>query len=184
MQSGGRRGGGAYRTGIHGLIPFRVGQLGLDIGRQGHFPQALQSFQKNPLILEPHQPVAVLTDLQHLGGKGPVSEGQPCARLQPPSGADQTFPDLFSPVDEQQYLSRAAAGLPATDEPGGEHAGVVEHQAVPWPQEAGQIVKVRMAAGPGLLVQHQKPGGVPALQRRLGNELLGELEIKVCGLYG
>ena len=41
MQSGGGRCGGSYDFRIDRLITLLVLQLGLDIGRQGHFPQFL-----------------------------------------------------------------------------------------------------------------------------------------------
>ena len=91
---------------------------------------------------------------------------------------------ILPPVDEQQHLHRAAAGLPVADEPGGQHPGVIEHQAVTRSQQGGQIVKMHMFGGAGLFVQHQQSGGVPLLQGSLGDELLRQVKVKIRCFYG
>ena len=71
-----------------------------------------------------------------------------------------------------------------SQQPGGQHPGVVEHQAVPRPQQLGEIEEVHMGGLAALPVQDQQPGGVPPLQRGLSNQLLRQIKIKISGFYG
>ena len=57
-------------------------------------------------------------------------------------GPHQTLPDLVAPVDEQQHLHCAPRGLPVAQQTGGQHPGVVEHQAVAGAEEVGQLIEV------------------------------------------
>ena len=172
-------GGGAHLPGVDGLVPLRVLELRLDIGGQRHPAQALQQLQENAVVVEADQAVASLADLQDLGGEKPVSEGEPGPLSKLLSRPDQALPDLIAPVYQQQDLYRAAAGLPVAQQPGGQHPGIVEHQTVAGPQQGGQVIKVQVPGGPGLLVQHHEPGAVPPVQRGLGDELLGEVIVKI-----
>ena len=65
------------------------------------------------------------------------------------------------------------------DKPGGQHPGVVEHQTVPGAKELGQIIKMVVAGLTGPLVQRQQPGGVPPVQRGLGNQFLRKVKVKI-----
>ena len=59
-------------------------------------------------------------------------------------------------VHQQQHLAHAAGGAVA-DEPGGDHPGVIEHQAVPRAEELGQLIEVVVLHRPGVLVQGEQP---------------------------
>ena len=184
MKPGGRGGSGAHLFGINGLIALRILKLRLDIGRQRHLAQLLQLFQKNSLIVKPDQAVAPLQHLCDLSGKRTVSKGDLGSRLHFPARPDQTFPGLVSPVNEQQHLHRAASREPVADQSSGQHPRVVQHQTVSGPEKAGQVVKVYVFGGAGMLIQHQQPGAVPTLQRGLSNELLRQIKVKIRGFYG
>ena len=184
VEAGGGGGGGAHLPGVDGLVPLRVVELGLDIGRQGHFAQLLQLLQKDALIVKADQPVAPLQHLSDLGGELALAEGYLGTGLHLAAGPHQALPGLVAPVDEQQHLHGTAAGLPVADEPGGQHPGVIEHQAVPRSQHGGQIVKMHVFGLAGLFVQHQQPGGVPLLQRGLSDELLRQVKVKIGRFYG
>ena len=60
-------------------------------------------------------------------------------------------------VGEEEHLTGSAPGQPVADEPGREHPGVVQHQAVPRPEELRQVVEVVVGDGPGVLVQCHQP---------------------------
>ena len=79
--------------------------------------------------------------------------------------------------------SARSAGVPVADEAGGEHPGVVQHQAVPGAEEPGQVVEVVVADGAGGLIQGQQPGAVPLLQRGLGDQLRRQVVIKIFRLH-
>lgn len=63
----------------------------------------------------------------------------------------QAFPHVVPLVGEQQNFRRSA-GVPVADEAGGEHPGVVQHQAVAGAEELGQVVEVVVADGAGGLI--------------------------------
>lgn len=79
--------------------------------------------------MEFHHPVAVLPDLLHRGGELTVAEGNLVPRLHLLAGLAQALPALIPQVPQQQNLHRTAGG-PVAQEPGGQHPGIVHHQAV------------------------------------------------------
>ena len=97
-----------------------------------------------------------------------------------PSRAHQTFPRLFSPVDEQQHLTGAASRQTLTQQTGGQHPGIVQDQAVTGVQEVRQLVEMVMLPGAGVPVQSHEPGTVPPFQRRLRDQFLRELVVKIA----
>ncbi len=61
----------------------------------------------------------------------------------------------------------------------GNFPAVIEHQTVPAPQQGWQVIEMQVAGLPRRLVQRQQTGGVPPLQGRLGDELRGQVKIKI-----
>ena len=174
-------GGGAVDLGIDGLIPLRVLELLLDVGRQGHFPQALQHLQEDALVVEANQLVAVLQSLLHRGRQGPVAKGEGGPLLGLAARLRQALPEAVALVPEQQHLHRALGGLPMAQQPGRQHPGVVQHQTVAGIEIVQNLIEMMVADLPGLPVQGHQPGAVPPLQGRLGNELRRQLIIKIVG---
>ena len=109
MKAGCRRRRRTHDFGIHGLIPLPVLQLLFYIGRQGHFSEPVEHFQKNSVILEPYQPVAALQNLGHLRCQFAVAKAEPCPLAEMFPRAHQTLPGLFAAVNEQQHLAGPAA---------------------------------------------------------------------------
>ena len=181
MQACGGSRSGAGLPGIHRLVPLLVLELCLDVRRQGHFPQVLQNLQKDSLIMEPDNPVAVLLDFLHRSGQLAVSEDDLLAGAELLSGLCQTFPLLIPQIPQQKQLYSASCGAVA-QKPGRQHPGIVHHQAVPGVQVFHNIVKVPVRELPGFLIHDQKPGTVPLLQWSLGNQLLGKIIPKIFRL--
>ena len=96
--------------------------------RQGHFTQMLQNLQKDSLVIKAHQTVAVRQDLCDLCRQLAVAEGEFGSLPHMPSRAHQTFPRLFSPVDEQQHLTGAASRQTLPQQTGGQHPRIVQDQ--------------------------------------------------------
>ncbi len=128
--------------------------------------------------MEPDGPFAVVQLRLHGGGELSVPKENLSPRFQLPPGADQALPQVPSPVGKEKYFTGSPGGAVA-NEPGGKHPGVVEHQAVPRPQKPGQVIKMLVAHSARVFIQRQQAGGVPPLQRGLGDKLLRELKIKV-----
>ena len=175
MQASGGRGGGAGVTGIHCLIAFRVPQLLLDIGRQGHLPQAFQDLQENAIPGKADQASPRLQLFLHGSRQRAVAEAQLHALADPPPRADQALPEAVPPVGEQQDLADAPAGEAFSHQAGRNHPGVVHHQAVAAAEVVRQIGEAAVLQAVRPPVQHHEPGAVPALQRRLGDELRRQL---------
>ena len=70
-----------------------------------------------------------------------------------------------------------------TQQAGRQHPAVIEDQAVPRAEELGQVVEMPVLHSAGLLVQQHEPGAVPALQRGLGDQFLGQVIVKIRGLH-
>ena len=180
MQSGGGGGGGADFPGIDGLVALLVGQLCLDVGGQGHFAQPLQYLQEDALVVEFHHPVAVLLHLTHGGSQLAVPEGYGVALPHFAPGLAQAFPLLVPQIPQQQHLYRAAGGT-MPHQPGGQHPGVVEHQAVAGVQIVDNVIKMLVGNLAGFPVQHHQPGAVPLFQGSLGNQFFRQIIIKIMG---
>ena len=163
-------GGAAHVPGVNGLVAFAVPEFLLDIGRQGHFPQPLQHFQKNAVIVECEDLVSVLTCAYHIGAQLPLPKAQMGARRGLAARAGQALPLSPAQIPQQHHL-HAAAGGAAAEEPGGQHAGVVHHETVPLPQQLRELVEVPVFHLPAVLIETEEPGRVPALQRRLCDQL-------------
>ena len=174
VQTGCRGRGGADCPAVHGLVPFLILQLRLDVGRQGHLAQALQDLQEDPLIVEFHHPVAVLLNRRNRGGQLTVAEDDLVAQLHLPARLAQALPFLIAKIPQQKHLHGTAGG-PVAQEPGGQHSGIVHHQAVTGAQIVQDIIKMPVRHFSGLPVQDTQPGGIPLFQRSLGNQLLGQI---------
>ena len=155
MESRGGRGGAAQLPGINRLIALRVLQLLPDIGRQRHLAEALQYLKEDPLVVELDDPVAALRHLQNRSSQFPLAEKQLRARLGLSPGAAEAFPFSVPQIPQQHQLHAAAAGATA-DEAGGQHPGIVQHQAVTRLQIAGQIVKMPVLHRACMFIQMQE----------------------------
>ncbi len=164
---------------IDRLVAVPVLELVGDIGRQGHLPQPVQHLFEDSFVVESYQPIALLHGVQDFSLQQAVPEGQPGAGAAFLAGPHQRLPDIAASALQQQQLHMGSGALPLPKEPGRDDLGVVQHQAVPGPQELPNFPKSMMGNCPGALVQHQEPGGGPLLQGILGYQLLGQLKIIV-----
>ena len=165
-------GGRAGDLGIDRLIPFLILQFLFNIRWQGHTAQPLQNFQENTLVVKAHQAITVFQHFRDLGGQLSVTKDDLCALAELFARPHQTFPGLLPAVNEQQYLA-GTAGLPLSDEPSRQNAGVIHHQAVTRAEKARQIIEMVVSNLPSGLVKGHQSGAVPAFQRSLGNQLRG-----------
>ena len=176
MQTCGGGGGGAVDLGVYRLIAFSVGQLLLDIGRQGHLAQALQHLQEDALIMEPDQLIARIQGVHNRGRQGAISKGQLRTGLGLSARFGQAFPDAVSLVLEQKNLH---GPHPVAQKACRQHTGVVEYQAVSGIQQIQNVIKMPVTDVPGSPIQGHEPGSVPLLQRCLGNQLLRQIIVKI-----
>ena len=76
-------------------------------------------------------------------------------------------------------MSKASVPRSAAEEPGGQHAGVVHHETVPLPQQLRELVEVPVFHLPAVLIETEEPGRVPALQRRLCDQLRRQIKVEI-----
>ena len=65
----------------------------------------------------------------------------------------------------------SAGALAATQQPGGHHLRVVQHQAIPRPKDLGQIANVVMCERLLAAIDDQQPGIDPRGDRLLGDQV-------------
>ena len=129
--------------------------------------------------MEPDQLIARIQGVHNRGRQGAISKGQLRTGLGLSARLGQTFPDAVSLVLEKQNLHSPQSGHPVAQKACRQHPGVVEHQAVSGIQQLQNVRKMPVADVPGSPVQGHEPGGVPLLQRRLGNQLLRQIIVKI-----
>ncbi len=175
-------GGAAPGHGIDGLIPLLVRQTLRDVGRQRHLPRTVQHLLEDAVIEELHPLAPVhggvpqdlhgqlrrhLIDRAHLGPFGGLAEALPGIPLQP----------------AQEQKLHGAAGLgPMADQTGGDDPGIVPHQHVPGVQVLEHVREHPVGDGPVAPVVDEEPGLAPHGGRGLGDQLLGQVVVKVARL--
>ena len=182
MQSRGGRGGAAQLLGVDGLVALTVLEFGLDIRRERHFAQALEHLEEDAVILELDYPVAAFGDLDDLGLELAVAEHQLGARLGLAARAGQALPAPAAEVAQQQHLD-SAAGFTRAEQPRGQDARVVHHEAVALSEQLRQLREHAVLYLARHLVQAQQARSVALLQRGLGNQLLGQVKVKIRCLH-
>ena len=176
MEAGGRRRGGAAVSGVDRLVHLGIFQLMGDIGGQGHLAQPVQDFFKDPFVLETDQAVAVLNDLQDLGGQQAVPEGHPGAGAEFLAGPYQGLPYIPGPALQEQDFGVGPGPFLGAQEPGRNDPGIVQDQGIARIQIIYDIPEDLMLDLSGLSVHDQHPGQVSVLHGILGDQFLGQVE--------
>ena len=90
--------GGSFIFGIYRLVTVFILKLMSNIGRKGHFPQLIQHFFPNSLVLKADQAVSFLHHIQNLRMKQTFTKYQLCARSCFLTRFNQGFPDIIVPA--------------------------------------------------------------------------------------
>ena len=173
---------GSRLSRIDRLVALLVFQLLLDVGRQGHLPHLVQQREEDALIGKAHQPVSVLFYANHLPGEEPLAKDEAAAFPGPLARLAQDLPGIVPFVFQQQKLHMGPRVLLNPIDAGGQHPGVVEDKAVARAQKLADLIKMMVAHPAGAPVQDHQPGSVPRLHGGLGNQLLGQIIIKIVRL--
>ncbi len=155
----------------------------MDIGRQRHLAQRVQDLLKHPVIPEVHHSPAKFRAFQNLGLQLSRAKCHLAAGFQPPAWAHQGFPQVLFQALQQQHLTGHAAVHFDSDQPGGDHLGVVDHHRVTGPQVFWQIKKMPVCPVVIVPIAHQHAAGVPGLHRRLGDQAFRQIIIKIMGFH-
>ena len=178
MQPRRRRGRTSKRSGIDRLIPLAVLQFLLDIRWQRHLPESFENLQKNALIVKLQDLVSVLNRVHDRGGKRAFAKGQLRAGACLAARTRETLPLSVAQVAQQHDL-HAPAGAALAEQPRREHARVVQNKAVARVQIFGKVVKMTVLDCAGHAIQLQKARRIAPLQRRLRDQFLRQLKIKI-----
>ena len=84
---------------------------------------------------------------------------------------------------QEQELHVRAGILLHTEQAGRQHTGIVEHQAVARLQVLHKIAEMAVLQRARAAVHDHQPGSVARLDRRLRNQLLRQIVIKVTCLH-
>lgn len=179
VKAGGRGGGRAVVPGIDGLVAVFVPELVRDVGRQRHLPELIQNLLEDAFIAELDQTVPVLHDLQNLAGQEPVAEREDRAGTALFSRLHKGLPDVVLSALEKQDLDLPLGAFAHAEKTGGDHAGVVQDQAVARMQEIRDLLEYMMGDLTGRFIQDHQPGGAAVIERILGDQFLRQFIIKV-----
>ena len=185
VQSRGGCGDAAGLPGIHGLVPFRVFETLVDVGRQGRLPQRADAL----LGAEADGLDAAGARVQHLHLQGWLkgrlfgSDNDLGSRPEAASRLSQGLPDsgAFSSQEEQFHL--AAGVLPAAVEAGRYDPALVEHHHVAGLDVPSDVQELPVLDAAGGAVKDQQPGGVPGFYGGLGDEFRGQAVVEIAGAH-
>ena len=118
--------------------------------------------------------------------------------LQTLARLDQALPNVTQRVNifaalEQQRLDHATRAGFATDQAGRHHARLVDDEHIAWLDIVDDIAEDTVLNGTAVLqrrsrlgahaIHHQQAAGVARLGRRLGDELFGQVIVKIIGTH-
>jgi hypothetical protein len=176
--------GGGHRPGlarIDRLVAFAILGQGrtFDVGRQRHLALRLEEGHGVAAEFELVQ-VAVAAD----GGR-PLAAGQVHRHAGPEALAGARLGQDAAGSDDplEQDLDTAPGRLPPVD-PGRKDPGVVEDQQVARREEPGQVPEYQVPQPPARAVAGQQPARGTLGCRRLGDQLGGQLVVKVGAAHG
>ncbi len=130
--------------------------------------------------MEPDHPVAVSRiDRFDLPGEQAVAKREFYAFPRFFAGTGQAFPQSATSVIQQDDLDRGRASLCQPHEPGRDHTGIIEHQAIALMEIFRQVAEMPVAYGVRPAVRDQQAGTVPPLKRGLCNEVFRQLKVKI-----
>jgi hypothetical protein len=171
-----RCGDGAGSARIDGLIAFAIAAFrrARDVGRQRHFAVSLEERHHVARKLQMEQIALSFEHVRALAA-GKTHDGallQTLARPQMNERGPRGQRALEQNLD-------APAALLTAEYPRRDHARIVENQEILGCKQGRQIAKLKVAPGSRGPVQHQHAAGGAHRRGTLGNEFLGEFEVKI-----
>ena len=90
------------------------------------------------------------------------------------------LPDLFAGRLQKQKLDRRTGVRADAVKPCGQDLGIIENQAVPRPEKGRDLAEYVMLDRPAFPPKHEQPAAVARLERRLRDQLLGQVIVKIA----
>ena len=170
----------AWNSCVHRLIllaiPWDI--IPANVRWQRYAPPALQDLLQIRGSFEAHDAPAIGKDLLDHGPQVLVFEGHRCAGSQSSTGARHRLPEI-AVLPNQKQLDRAARARSIAFEARGDHARLVDHQAILRAQELRKVTELRVLDLPVGSPQHHQPGRVPFAHRVLSDQLIGEFVVVI-----
>ena len=193
MEPGRRGRGRAARAGEDRLIPLDVsGRLvaAPDVAWQRHAASphehrfgrliARRSCEPRAAAGPAHEREFRCVAARAIDEHDPLAESRPTAGLRehPPTARLFTLPLHL----QKKPLPAAARGGPAAHQPGGHHAGVVDHDQVAGGEQVGQVANLPVLERAGAAAGDEQPGRRPVGQRLLGDEFPRQVVVVEVGV--
>ncbi len=139
---------------------------------------SLQHFEQIALRMKAHDALAEVAAAQDFGGKI-AGDDDAFSGAHFLAGADQGFPCICRYLAGKKNFDAAGAMLAAAKEPGGEHARIVQHQAVVGMHIGGKIAKHAILPGAFRAVDHQHARAIAIWEGLLRDQFLGQVVIEI-----
>ena len=173
----GRRSASVHRR-VDGLVTLAIGEMFVNIGRQGSEPDRVESLVQAIEIEESQS-----SQGGAFGGLRDFRvEPDPEAQLGPEperlGRLDYGFVHTRGQLRQQEGLY-GAAGFLLPDEPRGGNPRVIHNEEIARKHQLGDVAEVPVLDSTGLM-KHQEPRGRSIIQRKLRNELLGQVVVVIA----
>ena len=182
VQAGRRRRSGTALARIHGLIALRILQPLRDIRRQRRLPHAVQDLLQNTVVLQLHQLATLRPGIAEHAHAQTVAHAVflpgPRAARRP----GQALPPVALRAAQQQELHVPARVLTHADQACRYDARGVAHEHVPRMEVRRDIGKHAVGDRPRASVVQEQTRGGPVRRRRLRDQLLRQLIVKIAGV--
>lgn len=170
---------GAGRAGVDGLVASTIvcAFLSLaDVGRKRHGTVPLEERERRFVALGSDDPTAFVLALQCQPKSVPDDDS--LSGLRAPARRGEDFPVAAGEDAEEKSLPAASRRLPMSEEPGGDHPGVVPHKDVVWSQQVRNVREHPVLPAARVTVDDHQSRSVPRFRGILSDEFVGKREIK------
>ena len=178
VKAGSRRCCAAQFTGIDRLVTLTVIEFFLDVRGEGHFAEAVQNFEKNSPIQEAYDAVPVRQHGFNHCTEFTGPEDDFSAFTEPSARTAEALPAISAKVPQKNQF-RCAPACPVAQQPGGENSGIIDDQAVAFPQQRRQFVKHAVCQRSALPVEAKQPGMIAFWNRSLRDQFRRKIIVKV-----
>ena len=198
VEAGGGGGDGADLAGVDGLVAFAVeaGHLGVvgvavDVGGDGGEAVTGEDVHEGCVGGEADAGAALVAAFEDVGEEvafgeadGVADAGAAAAAAEGAPEADVAVGGFFLVAVGEEELGGAAGVGPGAEDACGEDAGVVEDEEVAGAEVVDDVGDVAVLDAVFGAVEDHHAGGAADGGRGLGDELLGEGVVEVCGEHG
>ena len=183
VKTGRRSGDAVLIGGEDGLVLLGVLEGSGDVRRQRHLPCAVEHFFENPVVEQFHTLSAFRAGIAQNANRKLLVHLVTAPGGGSPRRFAEALPLRIADPLEQQKLHRAARILTLAKQPCGQNPRVVSNQHVLWRQKLRNLGKDAVLNGAVLSIVNQQARTRAVRYRRLRNEFLGQVVIKIARVH-